>query len=545
MESTQIAPQATSSVRRQALNVALAADLSENRLVTLAVNARPNATRLSPHASAVRGSQYPADTMTRLDRGSPSFGMPSAPLGSPLDAPTSVTSAHYPALDMERVQDELSLTQRHSTAPQHLLLWPCSPLKLGRVELQYPMDMEIKRAKLPLTTKPPRFLQPLLANQSPWIATLSLGQLTVLTEAYFSHFHPVCLVLDEVHFYSTHLSNAVKHGFSTSLDSSIVLLVCSLGAVAAHYNGKEEWAGEDPSEVGLGFFNLALDMFRHAGGADWTSVQCLLLMGLFHSSNLNVFDAWQSIHKACSVMLILVPLQTQLEPHQCELFWIGYLHESQILAEFDFPASGLGKLEGAIPLPLKPGAGQDAQHARYSFFFLSLITMRLLLNRTIYHLYSKEKNRDNMVSDAAPSFRSPPRSVVRELDRQLEEWRSCLPDDFKFESFDNTPNSVFTLGDMQSWSTMDRLRGSLMARYFAAKSIIHRSCLYRTLHGEEHSLRTDGGDDERGARVALGAARLSTLCSGILHQPLPLLLHPINSWRRYERFLNTGAFRIN
>lgn len=64
---------------------------------------------------------------------------------------------------------------------------------------------------------------------------------------------------------------------------------------------------------------------------------------------------------------------------------------SQILAEYDFPASGLGKLASIIPLPVAPDAGSDPRMAQYQFFFLGLITLRKLLNRVLYHLYSRGK----------------------------------------------------------------------------------------------------------------------------------------------------------
>lgn len=70
-------------------------------------------------------------------------------------------------------------------------------------------------------------------------------------------------------------------------------------------------------------------------------------------------------------------------------FEYANLSFSQILAEFDFPASGLGKLASKIPLPLIPDGGTDPRLAEYQFFFLALISMRKLLNRILYHLYSR------------------------------------------------------------------------------------------------------------------------------------------------------------
>lgn len=61
---------------------------------------------------------------------------------------------------------------------------------------------------------------------------------------------------------------------------------------------------------------------------------------------------------------------------------------SQLLAEFDLPPSGLGKLAGTTPLPLTPNPG-DSDVCLYQFFFLALITMRKLLNRILYYLYGR------------------------------------------------------------------------------------------------------------------------------------------------------------
>jgi hypothetical protein len=62
---------------------------------------------------------------------------------------------------------------------------------------------------------------------------------------------------------------------------------------------------------------------------------------------------------------------------------------SQLLAEFDLPPSGLGKLANSIPLPLVPNADTDPRLAQYQFFFLALIAIRKLLNRVLLYLYSR------------------------------------------------------------------------------------------------------------------------------------------------------------
>ncbi|KAM6536184.1 hypothetical protein FALCPG4_002200 [Fusarium falciforme] len=441
-------------------------------------------------------------------------------------------AAPTPFLDTGRIREELSLSQRHSTAPQHLLTWPCSPLQLSEPDLQYPMHLEIKRSKMSQSTAPPRRLE-MLSRDHSWLSGLSLSDVHLLTKSYFEHFHPSCLILDENVFYSDILSKALQINFAKDHSTCTVLLVCAIGSIAAYYSGHEDWCSSFEHDVGIGFFNLANEMFRDLEGANWSSVECLLLMGVFYSAKIRVYDAWQVSHRACCTILILVPLQGTLGARECQLFWIAYLHESQILAEFDFPASGLGKLASSIPLPLMPGAGTDPHYAKYQFFFLALISMRKLLNRILFHLYSREQNSENP-SHNSPSaekptaFLSATPSIIQELDRQLEEWRMCLPFGLEFSAYSEAQQA-----DDQDMTQIrpihERLRGNLMTRYFAAKSIIHRPFIYRALHCEHGSMLSE--EDQIGAQTAIGSAFRCTLYSGIFHEPLPLLLHPINTCR--------------
>ncbi|KAJ3548921.1 hypothetical protein NM208_g762 [Fusarium decemcellulare] len=432
--------------------------------------------------------------------------------GNPYAAPT-------PFLDTGRIREELSLSQRHSTAPQHLMTWPCSPLQLSEPELQYPMDLEIKRPKMSQSTAPPRCLE-VLPGDNTWLSRLSLSHVHLLTKLYFEYFHPSCLILDETKFYSDILSKALQTNFAKNYNTCTVLLVCALGSIVAYYSGHEDWCSNVEHDVGTGFFNLANAMFRDLEGANWSSVECLLLMGVFYSSKIRVYDAWQVNHRACCTILILVPLQGTLEAQDCQLFWIAYLHESQILAEFDFPASGLGKLASSIPLPLVPGAGTDPRHAKYQFFFLALISMRKLLNRILFHLYSREQNSENANHDSPSTerstvFLSATPSVIYELDRQLEEWRMCLPPGLEFSPYSGA-HEVGEQGFYRIRSTDERLRGNLMTRYFAAKSIIHRPFIYRTLHCDHDATLSE--TDRVGAQTAVGLFALEVQIALLLRR---------------------------
>lgn len=127
------------------------------------------------------------------------------------------------------------------------------------------------------SSSPPRCLASPATDQS-WLSRLSVSQINLLTRFYFDHFHPSCVVLDKATFEADY-TTALTTDFAKNFSSCIVLLVCALGSVAAYYSGHDEWSQAGEEEVGIGFFNLANDIFREIEDTNWVSVQCLLLMG--------------------------------------------------------------------------------------------------------------------------------------------------------------------------------------------------------------------------------------------------------------------------
>ncbi|KAF0328447.1 C6 zinc finger protein, partial [Colletotrichum asianum] len=411
--------------------------------------------------------------------------------------PVSPISAFTPSrLGSVQIRQELAIPERHYTAPQHLLTWSCSPLTLNDRELRYPVDLEIKQARLRKTTAAPVCLsQNMNEVSSSWLSAISLSQLRDLANLYFTHFHPQCLVLDEDSFYHHHLSRTLRVGFDDSLSSCVVLLVLSLGSVVACQTDGREWAQSDSAtdmlefEAGLSFFNLACSIFRDVEDVSWESVQCLLLIA---------FDK-----------------EEQLRAHHCQLYWIAYLQESQILVEFEIPSSGLSGLESSVPLPLLPDPGTDPRQKEYQFFFLALVSMRRLLNRIHSHLYNQER------------LVTPTPSVLYELNRQIEEWRQCLFSAFQFSDL-TLSDEVQIASQTDKRSMVERLKGHLKARYHAAKTILYRPHVHRMIH----SSGIAASDYEvECAKTAIASAPIGILHGGIMHEPFQLLLFPINSWR--------------
>lgn len=150
--------------------------------------------------------------------------------------------------------------------------------------------------------------------------------------------------------------------------------------------------------------------------------------------------------------------------------------------------------------------------------------------------FNTEQNGENTTHDSpsaerSTTFSSATPSIIHELDRQLEEWRMCLPPGFEFAAYSSETQEFDDQNLDQRRPVNERLRSNLMARYFAAKSIIHRPYIYRALYCGHGSILSE--EDQNGARTAIGSALMCTLCSEIFHEPLPLVLHPINACRRY------------
>ncbi|KAH6613161.1 hypothetical protein C7974DRAFT_322245, partial [Boeremia exigua] len=299
---------------------------------------------------------------------------------------------------------------------------------------------------------------------------------------YFTHYYSSYLVLDKQVFYSTYITKAIRSNFSKTVSLYIMLVVCTLGSNAAYYDGYGEWAQECEADVGIGFFNTARELFSRLERVDWSCVQFLLLMEYIMS------------HTKIRLIYLLIL-------------------SGQILAEFDLPYSGLGNLANFVPLPTVSDAPTSSRLTLDQLFFLALITIRKLLNRIMLCLYMLDDETQSASlppADTLSMFLSASHSIINELDRQLEEWRACLPHEIRFPQHSSC-----------------RLRGFLITRYCTAKPTIYRLFIFRALHAPWPLLLSDS--DKAGARTAVSAAFVHCLHSGLLHEPLHMLFHPINT----------------
>src|SRR5689334_18606235 len=115
--------------------------------------------------------------------------------------------------------------------------------------------------------------------------------------------------------------------------------------------------------------------------------------------------------------------------------------------------------------------------------------------------------------------------VIQELDRQLEEWRSCLPPSIQFTTPAN-PLDLRMSRTYQPRPTHERLLGYLKGRYCAAKAIIYRPYVYEVLHCDHPASLSEHA--KRGAHISLESALHLLPRVGLLHEPMALLLFPMN-----------------
>lgn len=133
-----------------------------------------------------------------------------------------------------------------------------------------------------------------------------------------------------------------------------------------------------------------------------------------------------------------------------------------------------------------------------------------------------------------------PGKVIEELDHQLEMWRAHLPPSLQFTTIP-VSEAWALAANAEPRTIHERLHGNMQSRYYAAKAIIYRPFVYNVVtctNVSELPL-----EERRGASVAIEAALLVPLRSGLLGDPLAVLPLPVNSCRRFS--IKIGFHHVN
>lgn len=227
---------------------------------------------------------------------------------------------------------------------------------------------------------------------------------------------------------------------------------------------------------GMAYYAYATDILGNLhGGNELTYIQANLLAGLYCGQLARVFESWSWINSACRACQVLVrpnKLNMEASDPYTDLvkftFWTCLQLESDILAELDLPASGITRYEqlysANFPKGVTLGDWTDPQQNEMMIYYSAQVQLRVILNRVHSLLYQMEKTN--------PKHAGWSTRWCRELDRQLEEWRSILPAEYQWSDTDPPASDI----------NAARMR----AKYYGARYLIHRPFLHHALHPISH-----------------------------------------------------------
>ncbi|RDW61744.1 fungal specific transcription factor domain-containing protein [Aspergillus mulundensis] len=536
---------------------------------SLADNGKPSAMKGNHNAVVVSGSSLPANTKTprkdltlfhireslasleaKMDglrallQREESAALPR--IESPENAHASVPA--YRSATVDTPDSPMpSSPLHHSTAPQNILLWPCLQASLHRLDTMYGLRAEITEHNKRDTRNWQLLWSEKATAPETLLSSLTLSQIQCLKKAFFDDFSIYSPLLVESEF-SDHILGPVLTGASTSeLDICTVLMVLFLGGRALTDQG-ELGVPDDPRGISKAFLDadeantrlsqLSLKI-RSSAEVSWRAAQALLLTGLYYSQQINVLEHYQAVQRACTIIMILLQSNPRPSPTEIQIYWVAYVHESQLLAEFELPASGISRYEDTIPFPFSESRSAHEPRELHRMIFLAHLALRKLLNRIHSNIYGhgSRHNRHDILSNISPAGLAASSSLstgfstsmlmIEELDHQLELWRQHLPAELTFPTLAHmNPWQDEDLTTRRAASPYERAIGALRARYCAAKTIILRPFLYTLLNTPPQS--TIPATAHENAKLCLLATFQAVLRQGILRDSIRAIPMPIN-----------------
>jgi hypothetical protein len=287
-----------------------------------------------------------------------------------------------------------------------------------------------------------------------------------------------------------------------SLGNALVLLVLALGKVCLHKDplpGSESTrTGSMDAMPGLSYYAKATQMIGdQVDGNDLIHAQIFLLAGLFKGQLARVKESMSWFQMAGRAVLGLLDRhklyrdiywlkpgqalkdddkgQVRIQDSRHVLIviaaWSCLQLETDILAELNFPSSGIQEKAPVLLLPLKtppnkediPELGDADETDQTLMYFVAQLFLRKRLNKVHTEIYG-------------PDGLDQPLKAVREMllghNQILTEWRDSLPLHLQWK--DNEPSATNILSA--------RLRG----KYYGARYVISRPFLDYALHIMPH-----------------------------------------------------------
>ncbi|UKZ95857.1 uncharacterized protein TrAFT101_010670 [Trichoderma asperellum] len=256
----------------------------------------------------------------------------------------------------------------------------------------------------------------------------------------------------------------MREGLGSDIRSGVFLAIFGLGATASDPIDRKQ--SENTGDVCM---QRALRILVPAWTVSFSGnillSQGLILCALYFTYVVQPLTAWRLIHMAAtSIQQLLIRckdiLSSQAEIQELtRLSWVCFIVESDILAEFHQPRSGIDILVDRMPFP-NYGTSPKLEH----LCVLAEISARSLLNRMHHAIYFTDsltiyagRAFDSLTtSQSASTPPHPDASLLRmcsELNFQLERWYEALPVDIKPDLYDGPPqNKQACIHRLRYWS---------------------------------------------------------------------------------------------
>ena len=351
----------------------------------------------------------------------------------------------------------LTIPTGHNTAAIRVLSMPQIKSLVGEYPRNYFYDIESKRRIIGLDGNVPAVY-------------LDRAVCDTLLASYMSTVHAHHPILDSTKLLG-YYEKSFEQGISETIESAIVLVVLALGEVASAASAVIIPRSRDKrdSVPGIGYFTTAFNIISREAqfdfGANVLVAQAQVLVGVYFAYIVHPLSSWRIVHQASiTVQLIIsrVAEMSSLNDDEVKLFWSCFLIESDRLAEFELPRSGIESLVDDMPLPSVSNSPDSV-----IIYFLAEISIRRLLNRVHSTLYADNHDRRKVQSTGNMI------DICEELNRQLETWHESIPAEAR-------P----TLGK-EPPETGNEREIILRIRYYACRHIIFRPFVLRVIAGED------------------------------------------------------------
>lgn len=501
------------------------------------------------------------DTLTRLENKFDNLalsGSASTPDTQPSVGPrgsvsqSSSSSARAYRADQEYSTQsyplELQQGYHHLTVPHKVVLWPSIYIHLinsgiqATGDLQYVLqegtpwfirqEMTTRRAALPPDVGLSAYAIPGQPVGSRVLSRvgftgLSIQRVQELCDSYFNTFNVLCPVLNRDKFMTEIMGPIMERGFSDcDAETVLGLLVLALGQVAIDgvFERPVGMVNGTPSGFRGGSIDRppALEIFNEARrriGFVATSmslevVQIMLLQATYFEATARHLDFWQSTVAASMTCQVLIKCQTiDWQTHYGDLvkraYWTCVLSEDLYHLDLDLPRSGIQLLQDLVPLPYFHEGGPDGSgvsnddRSHFQYHFLAMIALRRLISR----IHDVIHESSSLQAESSDDYGGPPVTVIREMARQLESWRSLLPRPLQWQDSDKLdfpnvdpsgrrPNEPLFSPDQGTVPighkfNLDIVTAQLRTRFYYARFMMYRPFVYKALHFPERMTPDD------------------------------------------------------